>query len=83
MPHPLRSTLALASCLAAGCSTPAPTADAPPAPILGMANPASVFCVQQGGTLQLHTTAQGSVGMCALPDGTVIEEWALYRKHHP
>jgi putative hemolysin len=39
----------------------------------GIANPASVFCAEQGGTVDLAT------GICSLPDGTQCDEWALYR----
>lgn len=49
----------------------------------GLANPASVFCVAMGGTLSIEDTADGQVGMCALPDGTSVEEWAYYRAEAP
>lgn len=39
----------------------------------GIANPASVFCEEQGGTLDLAT------GMCTFADGSQCEEWAFYR----
>ncbi|WP_367888825.1 putative hemolysin [Halomonas caseinilytica] len=48
-----------------------------------MANPASVYCEEQGGTLEIKQNADGQYGMCALPDGTQIEEWDLYRRDHP
>ena len=62
--------------LLAGCAS---QADKP----VGMANPASVYCQQQGGTLQIQDTPSGQVGICQLPDGEKIEEWALYRRDHP
>ncbi|WP_323368404.1 putative hemolysin [Komagataeibacter medellinensis] len=49
---------------------------------IGMANPASVYCQKRGGTLEMRHTAQGTTGWCHLPDGTVVEEWALWRSHH-
>ncbi|WP_413496211.1 DUF333 domain-containing protein [Morganella psychrotolerans] len=49
---------------------------------IGMANPASVYCEQSGGTLNIKDTADGQVGYCTLPDGSKIEEWALYRRDH-
>lgn len=52
-------------------------------PMVGMANPASVFCVENGGQSEIKNTPLGDVGMCHLPDGRVIEEWALYRAHNP
>ncbi len=46
---------------------------------IGMANPASVYCGEQGGRLEIRTTAAGETGFCHLPDGRVIEEWDLFR----
>jgi len=46
----------------------------------GMANPASVYCEDNGGTLEIITAADGSQsGQCTLSDGTVCEEWAYFR----
>lgn len=50
---------------------------------VGMANPASVYCVQQGGRLQIVQGPQGESGLCTLPDGQQIEEWTLFRQQHP
>nr|WP_243854443.1 DUF333 domain-containing protein [Comamonas sp. JUb58] len=47
-----------------------------------MANPASVYCVEQGGKLHIHSSASGDQGICRLPDGQEIEEWALFRRDH-
>ncbi len=47
-----------------------------------MANPASVYCAQQGGKSERVTTAAGQSSNCHLPDGRVVEEWALYRATH-
>lgn len=49
-----------------------------PKPI-GMPNPASTYCVKQGGTLEIRTESGGQVGYCHLPDGRVVEEWTLFR----
>ena len=52
-------------------------------PNSGLANPASVFCEEQGGTVEIVTDAQGNQsGICGLPDGTRIEEWEYYRQFH-
>ncbi len=57
---------------------------APPPPTsLGMANPASVYCIQQGGKLEMAKSQDGEVGYCLLPGGVRIEEWALFRRDHP
>lgn len=45
-----------------------------------IANPASVFCIQQGGLSKIVTAADGSqMGICVFPDGSACEEWAYYR----
>ena len=49
---------------------------------IGMANPASVYCEQSGGMLKIKDNADGRTGYCTLPDGSEIEEWALYRRDH-
>jgi putative hemolysin len=45
----------------------------------GIANPASEFCVAQGGTVEIVDEAAGQVGYCNLPDGTRVEEWEYFR----
>ena len=45
----------------------------------GLANPASVFCVDQGGAVDIVDEADGQVGYCVLPDGTRVDEWEYYR----
>lgn len=45
---------------------------------MGIANPASQYCVDQGGELELVDETAGQVGYCTLPDGTRIEEWELF-----
>jgi putative hemolysin len=49
----------------------------------GLANPASVYCEEQGGTLEIVNEDTGSRGICTLKDGTVCDEWAFYRKECP
>ncbi len=71
----LIAILASAACVAQ-TNTPAPNATTIP----NMANPASVFCEQNGGKLELTQDASGgSLGMCHFPDGSVCEEWAFNR----
>jgi putative hemolysin len=50
---------------------------------VGLANPASVFCVEQGGTVEIVDEADGQVGYCNLPDGSRIEEWEYFRSQDP
>jgi uncharacterized protein len=47
----------------------------------GMANPASVYCVQVGGTsvIKTNNTTGGQYGVCNFPNGTSYDEWALFR----
>jgi uncharacterized protein len=45
----------------------------------GIANPASQYCVEQGGAVEIVEEAGGEIGYCNLPDGTRIEEWEYYR----
>ena len=51
--------------------------------VIGMANPASVYCEEQGGTLTIVEDKEGNQsGMCKLADGTEVEEWEYYRANH-
>jgi putative hemolysin len=47
--------------------------------IIGMANPASVYCEEHGGTLDIRDSDAGQYGMCSFPDGSECEEWAFFR----
>ena len=46
---------------------------------IGMANPASVYCEEHGGTLDIRDTDAGQYGVCVFPDGNECEEWAFFR----
>jgi len=61
----------------AACSS-TPNKDGMP-PKIGMANPASKYCVEQGGQLEIRNETNGQVGYCKLPNGQVVEEWELFR----
>jgi putative hemolysin len=57
------------------CSPKTPTSSA------GIPNPASVFCEENGGTLDLRSDAAGNVqGICVFLDGSECDEWAYYRE---
>lgn len=45
------------------------------------ANPASLYCQEQGGQLELRTDkkSQGQYGVCIFSNGSECEEWAYYR----
>ena len=45
-----------------------------------LANPASVFCEDNGGRLEIRTSSDGGQkGYCIFPDGSECEEWAFFR----
>ena len=51
-----------------------------PLPVPNMPNPASVFCEEHGGKVDLRQDASGAVtGMCIFPDGSECDEWAYFR----
>jgi len=47
-----------------------------------LANPASVFCVQSGGRSEIRQGPKGEYGVCILPSGRAVDEWAYYKRHH-
>ena len=51
-------------------------------PVIGMSNPASVYCVEQGGESILVRSKKGDFGVCRLKDGTAVEEWEYYRENN-
>lgn len=49
-----------------------------------LANPASVNCTQQGGTLTIERRPDGGqFGVCVFTDNYQCEEWALFRGECP
>jgi hypothetical protein len=42
-------------------------------------NPASVYCEEQGGTLEIRENQAGQYGVCIFDDGSECDEWAYYR----
>jgi len=49
-------------------------------PQANLPNPASVYCTQEGNTLEIRTAADGSQsGVCVFPNGSTCDEWAYYR----
>jgi putative hemolysin len=48
--------------------------------VAAIANPASQYCVAQGGTVRIVTGPDGAQsGRCVLPDGTDVDEWEYFR----
>lgn len=79
----------IAGLITAGCAAPnsSPSSSSPSASALkadqqkriGMPNPASAYCIERGGRLELREGPEGDSGYCHLPDGRVAEEWELFR----
>jgi putative hemolysin len=55
----------------------------PPGSTAKIANPASVHCIERGGTLQLENRPGGQYGVCVFADNRQCEEWAMYRGECP
>ena len=52
--------------------------------VVGLANPASVYCIQQSGTLEMVTDASGAqAGICHLSGWMDCDEWAYFRGECP
>ncbi len=75
----------IAILLLSACAPATPTAAPAGSPggtpgAVGIANPASTFCIDKGTKLQIRTNADTSqYGVCIFPDGTECEEWAYFR----
>jgi len=48
-----------------------------------IANPASVYCSEQGGVVDIRGSLDGQTGYCVFPGGTECEEWSFYRGECP
>ncbi|MGA1823986.1 MAG: DUF333 domain-containing protein [bacterium] len=49
-------------------------------PTTGMANPAAVYCIENGGNHIIETDAQGNqYGICVFADGSECDAWEFYR----
>lgn len=75
----IQKPLIILACLIAGCSA---AEEQHSSASVSMANPASVYCTDQGGKLEIVKTQTGESGYCTLPDGERVEEWALFRRDH-
>ena len=51
-----------------------------PGPAPALENPASTFCENTGGRSEIvQTTGGDQLGLCILPGGQIVEEWAYFR----
>jgi uncharacterized protein len=71
----IATALALMAVALPGCaSTPTETDN------VGLPNPASEHCVEQGGRLDIReNTGDDQYGVCVFDDGSECDEWAFYR----
>jgi putative hemolysin len=70
--------LLLAAVVGSVAATPPPAA--PPTSTTTLANPASVACAKDGGTIKMVPDVAGNItGICHRKDGSACEEWALFR----
>ena len=47
-----------------------------------VANPAAVYCIEQGSAYSTVDTDEGQRGLCTLADGTVVDAWEYFREQH-
>ena len=74
------NTTRLVAALVIGAAVAGCGDDAEPSPnTVAIANPASVYCVEQGGEVEIVDEPDGQRGYCLLPDGSRVDEWELYR----
>ncbi len=46
---------------------------------VGLANPAAVYCEEQGGQISIKTFESGQRGFCLFNDGSQCDEWDFFR----
>jgi putative hemolysin len=64
----------LAGCVARQTATPAASGSGT------IPNPASVYCQEHGGSVEMRTDTSGAqYGVCRFADGSECDEWAFYR----
>lgn len=49
---------------------------------VSMANPAAVYCVQQGAELDTVTENEQRTTYCVFENGDRVEQWEYYRQNH-
>ena len=50
---------------------------------IGIANPASIYCLDNGGSLQMKENKNGQYGVCYFEDNRQCEERAFYHGDCP
>lgn len=74
----IRLSIVLPLLVAAACAKQGAIETPPQLP-----NPASVYCEQQGGRLEIVETMAGQQGICVLASGIRCDEWAYFRGECP
>ena len=75
----------LSGLIVGGCRPAPSTSTESPTPLptesadTGLANPASVYCEEQGGAVDMREGEGGTYGVCVFPDGSECDEWAYFR----
>lgn len=70
----------LPGCAAANRAAHPATATTSPETDVGMPNPASVYCQERAGRLEIRTDANGDqYGVCVFLDGSECDEWEYFR----
>jgi putative hemolysin len=73
-------TLLLSLFILSACAAQTSPVSTTATPDTKIANPASGYCEQNGGKLEMRSDASGAnTGVCVFPDKTECDEWAFYR----
>ncbi len=54
-------------------------AELPEEPVVGLPNPAAVYCLENGGTLESREGTYGQHGVCIFDDGSECGQWEFFR----
>lgn len=69
-----------AAAVGCGGADQTPGGGVSPSPEVGLANPASVHCEEQGGREETpKDDGGGEYAVCVFPNGSECESWAFYR----
>jgi putative hemolysin len=70
----------ISACLGVSQEVAMPTLEPAHEPQPGLPNPASVYCAEHDGRLEIRTAADGGqFGVCVFADSSECEEWAYFR----
>jgi uncharacterized protein len=48
-------------------------------PQVGLANPAALYCAQQGGRVEIRRDDRGETGLCRLPNGQLVDAQSFFQ----